>query len=104
VNDDGFPVIAGIVQFAAREREVNGQTVREIVVRAFGRQEEYYISVWPEYSHVPLHKGDFVVCQGKRRTWEGTDRVGNWRQFSSINARTLMRMAPADPLQEPALS
>jgi hypothetical protein len=100
VDADGFPVIAGIVQFEPRVREVNGQTVREILVRAFGRQEEYYITVWPEYGHVPLAKGDFVVVQGKRRSWEGTDRDGNRRWFSSVNAKWLTRVAPAVPKSE----
>jgi hypothetical protein len=94
-------VIAGIVQFEPRVREVNGQTVREIKVRAFGRQQEYYITVWPEYGHVPLAKGDFVVVQGKRRTWEGNDREGNRRQFSGVSAKTLTRVAPAQPKREP---
>jgi hypothetical protein len=103
VDSDGFPVIAGIVQFEPREREANGQMVRELVVRAFGWREEYYITVWPEHGHVPLVKGDFVVVQGKRRTWEGTDRDGNRRQFSGVSAKTLTRVAPAEPKREPAV-
>jgi hypothetical protein len=101
VDTDDFPVIAGIVQFEPRVRGVNGRTVREIKVRAFGRQQEYYITVWPEYGHVPLAKGDFVVVQGKRRTWEGNDREGNRRQFSGVSAKTLTRVAPAQPKCEP---
>ena len=88
-----FPVVAGIVQFEPRHREVNGSEVRDIKVRAFGSQEETWITVWPEFAHVPMAAGDFLVVQGKRRQWSGTDRGGNPRLYTGIDAKTLIRLS-----------
>ena len=93
-----YPVVAGLVQFDPRERDINGKDVRDIKVRAFGSQEETLITVWPEHAHVPLARGDFVVVQGKRREWTGSDQSGNARTFVGIDAKTLVRVAPEERL------
>jgi hypothetical protein len=95
-NKPDYPVVAGLVQFEPKERQLNGQDVRDLKVRAFGTQQETWITVWPEHGHVPLTKGDFIVVQGKRREWTGTDRDGNPRSFTGVDAKTLIRVAPAD--------
>jgi hypothetical protein len=90
VNGKSFPVVAGIVQFDPRHREVNGQLVRDVKVREFGTQRETWITIWPEHGHVPLAKGDFVVVQGKRRIWEINDSDGQPRLYECLDARTLV--------------
>jgi len=102
VGNEGFPVVAGLVQFEPRHRELNGQPIRDIKVREFGSQRETFITIWPEHAHVPLAKGDFIVVQGKRREWTGTDRDGNSRQFSGLDAKTLVRVAPAERTLDPS--
>ena len=92
VNAKDFPVVAGVVQFEPTYREIKGQPVRDIKVRAFGSQRETLITIWPEHAHVPLAKGDFVVVQGKRRTWESIDGDGNPRLNEGVDARTLVHV------------
>ena len=86
-------MVAGLIQFDPRERQLNGQWVRDIKVRAFGSQEETLITVWPEHAQVPLARGDFIVVQGKRREWTRADREGKPRVFTGIDAKTLIRVA-----------
>lgn len=85
-------MVAGLIQFDPRERQLNGQWVRDVKIRAFGSQEETLITIWPEYAHVPLVRGDFIVVQGKRREWTSNDRDGNTRRFVGVDARTLVRI------------
>jgi hypothetical protein len=95
VDTKDFPVVAGVVQLEPTHREIKSQPVRDIKVRAFGTQRETLITVWPEHGHVPLAKGDFVVVQGRRRTWESTDRDGNTRLIDRIDARTVVHVSAA---------
>jgi hypothetical protein len=98
-----FPVVAGLVQFEPRRREVNGQEVRDVKVCAFGSQQETWVTVWPEHAHVCLAAGDLVVVQGRRRTWSGRDRDGNPREYVGVDAKTLVHLLAAER-QSPAAS
>jgi len=80
-----YLVASGFVQKfgdkpAVTEREVNGSTVRDVVIKAVGSQKLIRITVWPELSGVELGEGYFVAVEGAYTT------SGDQGQFHNISA------------------
>jgi hypothetical protein len=78
---DVYATANGFIQFPVEEREVNGQTVRDITIRTPGSREVpgggqlIRITVWPEFSDVDLKEGDWVGADGKLEVREVGDKV-----------------------------
>ena len=81
--------VAGFVQFDVNEREANDQTVRDVVVKSVGAPKNVRVTLWPEFGHVPVEKGDFVAAEGKftRSSYQGQD--GSEKESLQISAKLL---------------
>jgi hypothetical protein len=90
--NNGYAVVAGFVQYEPETREVNGDTVRDIKLRAVGSQKIVRVTVWSKHAAVPLEKGDFIVAEGPWRSWTGQDREGTPRTYYEVDASTLVRI------------
>ena len=75
---------AGFIQFPVNEKEVNGQDIREFVIRAVGSQKMIKITLWPEWEDVVVDEGDFVAVDGKYEVSLGQGRDGSQREFVQI--------------------
>lgn len=85
----------GFVQFDVNERDVNGQTVRDVVVKNAGKPINIRITLWPEFEDVDVQKGDFVAVEGKftRNTYQAQD--GTNKESLQISASSLYVGKPA---------
>lgn len=81
---------AGFVQFDVNEKEVNGQDIREFVIRTIGSQKLLKVTLWPEWKDVPVEKGDFVAVDGKYEQSLGQAADGTPREYLSITAYYLV--------------
>jgi len=84
-----YAVAAGFIQFDPKERDVNGQEVRDITIRAIGTQKRVYITVWSDHADVELSKGQFVVAEGKFQIRESEGDDGETREFFNLSASSL---------------
>lgn len=80
---DEYVVASGVVQQfgdkpAVATREVNGQNVREFVIKAVGSQKLIRITLWPEWDSVEVGAGDGIIADGKYNVSEknGTTYYG----------------------------
>lgn len=89
-----YAVVAGMIQFDPKEREANGQSVRDITIKALGTQKLVRITVWPEFSGVALKKGDFVSVDGKYEVSMGQGTDGGQREYINVSA-TQLAVLPA---------
>lgn len=90
-GNKSYGVVIGTVQFdPKREREVNGQIVCDVTIKAAnlpvqpdGQQKLVSITIWPEFAYAwqNIKKGDFVVADGEIRTSAGQDSTGAPRQY-----------------------
>jgi len=90
---------AGFIQFDVKEREVNGQDVRDIVIRAVGSQKRVYITVWPDHEETELNKGDFVAVDGKFQIREKENDEGDSVEYFNLSAGQLV-VIPGAPKKE----
>lgn len=65
-----YKPILGFVQFDVNEREANGQKLRDFVIQPGGAGEvpPIRVTLWPEYAHVNVSRGDLVVVEGQVKT------------------------------------
>lgn len=62
----------GFVQFDPNEREVNGQDIRDVVIKPIGYAGDdvpnIRVTLWPEFKDVILGQGDLLAVDGKYTT------------------------------------
>lgn len=92
-----YAVAAGFIQFDPKDREVNGQDVKDIVIRALGSQKRVYITVWPDHEEIfdDLAKGVFVVAEGKFQIRTKEDDDGDTQEFFNLSASSLLLLEQA---------
>ena len=92
-----YATVAGFVQFDPNEREVNGQQVKDVTVRAVGTQKYVKITVWSDFAeHFPaLERGVFIVADGKFSTNEGQDKSGKPVTYLNLSATNLVILPSA---------
>jgi hypothetical protein len=95
--NSSYAVVAGFVQCEPETREVNGEPVRDIRLRAVGSQKIVRVTVWDKHAGVPLEKGDFIVAEGPWRSWTGQGRNGTPRTYYEVDASTLVRIQASQP-------
>jgi len=69
-----YITVAGLVQFDPRTRQAGDKTVRDVVIRAIGSNQNFSITVWPEKADVVINKGDFLVVDGKHTQSAGQNK------------------------------
>lgn len=86
-----YNTIAGFVQFDPNERKTNtGTEVRDVVIQAIGSGgKNVKITIWPEFSHVALEKGSFLVANGKY-----TEDVVDGTTYRNLSATVLFTGTP----------
>ena len=99
-----YMVASGIVQFDPKIRDVNGQTVRDVVVKAIGSQKLVSITIWPEFADTAINKGDFVTADGKLNVSLGQDKQGNSREYLSVSASALVVVPAAAKAERQVVS
>lgn len=86
-----YNTIAGFVQFDPNERDVNGQSVRDIVVQSVGSGgKNVRITLWPEFGNTSVKKGDFVAAQGKF-----TEANVSGKTYYNLSAGDLVVLTPS---------
>lgn len=86
---------AGFIQFDPREREANGQKVRDVSIRAFGGNKTIRVTVWSEFGAVPLAKGDLIFVDGKFSTNQAQNKEGAMVTYFNLSASMLVRIPGA---------
>ena len=88
-----YITVAGLVQFDPRTRQAGDKTVRDVVIRAIGSNQNFSITVWPEKADVGINKGDFLVVDGKHTQSAGQNKEGAQVTYNNMSAGTLLRFA-----------
>ena len=88
-----YITVAGLVQFDPRTRQAGDKTVRDVVIRAIGSNQNFSITVWPEKANVVINKGDFLVVDGKHTQSAGQNKEGAQVTYNNMSASTLFRFA-----------
>ena len=88
-----YITVAGLVQFDPRTRQAGDKTVRDVVIRAIGSNQNFSITVWPEKASVAINKGDFLVVDGKHTQSVGQNKDGESVTYNNMSAGTLFRFA-----------
>ena len=72
-----YATVHGFVQFEPNEREYDGGQLRDISIKPSNGDPNKLIRVtlWPEWSHVPVEQGDLVAADGvfTRDTYTAND-------------------------------
>lgn len=100
MSDKQYAGAGGIVQFDPRTREVNGKTVTDVTIRAFGSQKLIQVTIWPEFQLAqPVKKGDFIAADGtfEAGTYQAQD--GSPRESLQISPYSLVHL-PSVPKAE----
>lgn len=88
-----YITVAGLVQFDPRTRQAGDKTVRDVVIRAIGSNQNFSITVWPEKAGIVINKGDFLVVDGKHTQSSGQNKEGAQVTYNNMSASTLFRFA-----------
>ena len=88
-----YITVAGLVQFDPRTRQAGDKTVRDVVIRAIGSNQNFSITVWPEKAGIVINKGDFLVVDGKHTQSAGQNKEGAQVTYNNMSASTLFRFA-----------
>lgn len=96
--DKQYATALGFVQFDVDERDVNGQTVRDVTIRTPGTPSTgggvlIRVTLWPEFAATEVTKGDFIAVDGTVDVRE----VGG-KSYVNMNAKELAVTVPAKKL------
>jgi len=97
-----YITVAGLVQFDPRTRQAGDKTVRDVVIRAIGSNQNFSITVWPEKEGIAINKGDFLVVDGKHTQSVGQNKEGAQVTYNNMSASTLFRFAGEGASAAPA--
>lgn len=99
MSEKTYVTAVGFVQFDPQEREANGKTVRDIVIKTPGGDgKNIRITVWPEIQGADvIEKGDFVAVDGgftssTYQAQDGSQKVS--LQISAYNLAILGKGLP----------
>lgn len=83
---DQYKPILGFVQFDVNERDAGSQKVRDFVIQPGGSGDvpALRVTLWPEYGHVDVEKGDLVVVEGQVKT-----NVSNGKTYFNLSPTKL---------------
>lgn len=95
-----FKSAGGFVQFDPEERDVNGQTVRDVTIRSLGSEGAYIrITVWEEWEGLDIEKGDLVFVDGPFEAREGQNKDGEKRVYLNMSGKSLKVFKPDQPTE-----
>lgn len=92
-----YVTAVGFVQFDPVEREANGKSVTDLVIKLpGGEQTMVRITVWPEIQVSGIEKGDFIAVDGQfsSNTYQANDGTTKTSlQISAFNLAVLGKAA-----------
>lgn len=91
-----YVTAVGFVQFDPQQREANGKTVTDLVIKLpGGEQTMVRITVWPEIQVDHIEKGDFIAVDGQfsSNTYQASD--GSTKTSLQISAFNLAVLGKA---------
>lgn len=100
-NAPQYVTALGFVQFEPVERDANGKTVTEFVIKTQGGDSKNIrVTVWPETKLGPVAIGDFIAVDGKftSSTYQGQD--GSPKTSLQISASTIAKLGEAVPRED----
>src|SRR3954471_14506534 len=98
--DKTYATAVGFVQFKVEERDVNGQTVRDVTIRTPGTDGKLIrITLWPEYAAQEVALGDFIAVDG-----DVTTREHEGKTYVNMNASKLVVFEGATRLEREVVS
>lgn len=96
--DKTYATAVGFVQFDIDERDVSGQTVRDVTIRTPGTPSSgggalVKVTLWPEFATTDIEKGDFVAVDGTLEVRTVGDKT-----YLNLNASNLAVTTPAQKI------
>lgn len=104
MSNTEYLTVAGLVQFDPRNRDAGGKQVRDVVIKAIGTGKQISITIWPDFAHVPVNKGDFIVADGSYSSKSGQDKEGKEVTYHNLSANILFVAPSAQKAGAPAPS
>lgn len=96
MSENTYVTAVGFVQFEPVEREANGKTVREFVIKTPGGDaKNIRVTVWPETELEPVAKGDFIAVDGKFTSSQYQAQDGTTKTSLQISASVIAKLGEA---------
>jgi len=93
--DKEFKSVAGFIQFDPEEREVNGQPIRDVTIRALGSEGPYIkITVWEEFGDIELYRGQFLAVDGPFEARVVPNKQGVSTTYLNMSAKSIVVLEP----------
>jgi hypothetical protein len=93
--DKDYKSVAGFIQFDPEEREVNGQTIRDVTIRALGSECPYIkVTVWEEFADIELERGQFLAVDGAFEARVAPNKAGVQTTYLNISAKSIVVLEP----------
>ena len=99
-----YASVLGFVQFDVRDREVNGQEVREATVQSCDSQKLVSVTLWPQWADVTVAKGDLVAANGRLTKNQGTNKAGEPITYRNLSAKYFHNLGQLTPIQTEAVN
>lgn len=96
MSEGAYVTALGFVQFEPVEREANGKTVTEFVIKTPGGDgKNIRVTVWPETELGVVSKGDVIAVDGKFTSaqYQGSD--GSAKTSLQISANVVAKLGTA---------
>lgn len=96
MSENTYVTAMGFVQFEPVEREANGKTVTELVIKTPGGDaKNIRVTVWPETKLGPVAVGDFIAVDGRftSSTYQSAD--GSTKTSLQISAGYIAKLGEA---------
>jgi hypothetical protein len=104
MSNTEYLTVAGLVQFDPRSRDAGGKQVRDVVIKSIGGNKQISITIWPDFAHVPVNKGDFIVADGSYTSKVAQDKEGKEVTYHNLSANVLFVAASAQKAGQAAPS
>lgn len=102
-TENTYREFIGAVQFDPEERQAGGKTVRNVLIRTTGVKDQSIrvsATLWPEFAHVQVEKGDVVYMEGKFEVKKGEAKDGSPRTFFNLSVNGIRNFGQLDKGQE----
>ena len=93
MSDSQYVTAVGFVQFEPQEREANGKSIIEFVIKSPGGDgKNIRVTVWPETKFAAPVVGDFIAVDGKfsSNTYQAAD--GSTKTGLQISANYIAKL------------
>jgi hypothetical protein len=101
VSDAQYVTALGFVQFDPQEREANGKTVTEFVIKTPGGDgKNIRVTIWPETDLGEVAVGDFIAVDGKFTSSSYQSQDGSPKTSLQISATYVAKLGTSAPRED----